>query len=103
MIDVQEWQDLTRNIVSAMGDQATLTALVAKADEAMSAAMAEYADADKERTTLREDNEALRKANMEFFTRLTARETSSTTGTGEEEKTTEAEKITFADLFSKKE
>ena len=104
MITVETWQEMTRNIVAAAGDQAALTALVTQADTAMSEAMADFAAADKERTELKEENEALRKANMEFFIRLTDHSSSSgsDTGTGERGKS-DAETITIKDLFKKEE
>ena len=97
MITVEAWQEMTRNIVAAGADQAALTAIVTQADEAMSEVMREYTDADKERSRLREENEALRKANMDFFLRITEKQ--DTGKQGSEPGVSDAEKITIADLF----
>lgn len=102
MITVEAWQEMTRNIVGASGDQAALTALVTQADQAMSEAMNDFTEADEERSRLKEENESLRKANMQFFLQLTERQKAgSDTGTGN--KSNDAETITIRDLFKPKE
>lgn len=93
MISVEDWQKMTRDIVAASGDQAALTALVTQANDAMSEAMNDFASADNERNQLREENESLRKANMNFFLRLTEQNETS------KQPEAKPEEITIADLF----
>lgn len=100
-MDINEWNDLTRNILANAGDQSQLTALLTQATDGFSEQLTKAETATAEAETLKADNESLRKANMDFFLRLgeqkkqeLGKESDGSSASGDR-----AETITFEDLF----
>lgn len=98
-MDINEWNDLTRKIVASAGDQSVLTGLLTQATDAFSEQLTTAEQKKAEAEKLQQDNEALRKANMDFFLRIGEQAKESHTKQDTKERPSDAEKITFADLF----
>lgn len=92
----EEWNELTRDMVAAVGDQSVLTALATKATDEYVGMLATHENTSKENEALKAENEKLRKANLDLFLRVGEQakpqtETSATKSRGET--------ITIDDLF----
>lgn len=97
--DMTQWQEHATKIVAAQADQAALTALVVQAGENYGELFATQTETAKQNETLKAENEALRRANMDLFLRIgqdTAQRAQP--GSTPQEKS-RAETITIADLF----
>lgn len=102
-MDINEWNDLTRNIVANAGDQSQLTALLTQATDAFSEQLTKAETASGEAEKLKEDNEALRKANMDFFLRIGEQKKETHKQDNDKGSPSDAESITFEDLFKENE
>ena len=67
LMSPEAFQDLTRQIIGANGDQGAITALLTQAQDGFSGLFATHAKIDEEVKTLREENEKLKQYNLELF------------------------------------
>lgn len=103
IMDMTQWNEFTRNVIANAGDQATLTGILSQATVDYEELFASHAEKDKTEQKLTEENEGLRKANLDLFLRFSSqKEQTGTEGGGEPQKS-RAETITFEDLFKPKE
>lgn len=104
IMDMAKWNELTRNIISNAQDQAALTGILTQATSDYEELFAQNAENDKKATELIEENEGLRKANLDLFLRFSKDMEGKHSTESEKESTTDrAETITIKDLFNKEE
>lgn len=96
------FQDLTRQIIGANGDQGAITALLTQAQDGFSGLFATHAKASEELEQLRKENEKLKQYNLELFMQRgenVLKQGEKETKTKDQK--TRAETITTKDLFKK--
>lgn len=102
IMDMEQWNDLTRNIIGAGADQAVLTGILSTATQDYGELFADHASLKDRLEQIEKDNEALRQANMSLFMQVTEskkQEFGGSTENNKENKTSRAETITIEDLF----
>lgn len=101
IMDMTQWNELTRNIIANAGDQAALTGILSEATVNYEELLVSHTDKDKVSTKLQEENEGLRKANLDLFLRFSESKDKETKNDDSEK--SRAESITIDDLFKSKE
>lgn len=98
--ELEKWNELTRNIIANSTDQAQLTALVTQASDSVSELFVSYTETAKQNEELVEENEKLKKYNLDLFMRVSD-DTMNRARGNESEKPSEnrAETITIKKLF----
>lgn len=101
---MDEWNELTRNIITNAGDPAQLTSMLNQATEAFSEEMTNRINNDEQLNKFKEENERLRSANLDLFLKLgdQAKDKVPNGGPGQPPKPSaeeRAETITIEDLF----
>lgn len=104
MMDMEQWNNLTQDIIKKASDQAELTTLMSQATSEFGELFAAHATAVKSEEDLKAQNDKLREANMNLFLQLseqTKQRTDPDSGRKEQEKDDleRAKSITFDDLF----
>ena len=100
IMSMDEWNELTRKIVSQQEDQAQLSTLLTEATQTYSELLATHTKVSEDNNRLTQDNENLRKANMEVFQMMGERASERVPSGGEPVKPDDrANTIKIDDLF----
>lgn len=92
------FQDISRQIIAANGDQGQITALLTQLQDGYTNLFATHTETSKNNEVLSQENTKLKEYNLELFMRQGQR-MKEETQTGKTPEKTRAETITTADLF----